>query len=129
MASVYISQCKYYKLSKFITDVGLGHCCSNTGGDGNLLWNLYLLSFAANFKMKSLQRVFLDMVAAGFRLDITTFNLRVVAFTKMCMFWDLHLTADHMHRDGVMPDLITHDRFVDAYLERRLARNLNFAFD
>ncbi|CAO2199854.1 unnamed protein product [Urochloa humidicola] len=47
----------------------------------------------------------------------------------MCMFWDLHLTADHMRRDGVAPDLVTHGCFIDAYLERRLARNLTFAFD
>uniref|UniRef100_A0A0E0IEP1 Pentacotripeptide-repeat region of PRORP domain-containing protein n=1 Tax=Oryza nivara TaxID=4536 RepID=A0A0E0IEP1_ORYNI len=124
MASAYISHRKYYKLGEFVTDVGLGRRAG-----GNLLWNLYLLSFAANFKMKSLQRAFLDMVAAGFTPDLTTFNLRAVAFSKMCMFWDLHLTADHMRRDGVAPDLVTHGCFVDAYLERRLARNLNFAFD
>ncbi|EAZ43361.1 hypothetical protein OsJ_27961 [Oryza sativa Japonica Group] len=99
MASAYISHRKYYKLGEFVTD------------------------------MKSLQRAFLDMVAAGFTPDLTTFNLRAVAFSKMCMFWDLHLTADHMRRDGVAPDLVTHGCFVDAYLERRLARNLNFAFD
>ena len=34
-----------------------------------------------------------------------------------------------MRRDGVAPDLVTHGCFVDAYLERRLARNLTFAFD
>ncbi|KAF0898107.1 hypothetical protein E2562_001763 [Oryza meyeriana var. granulata] len=125
MASAYISQRKYYKLGEFASDVGLGR--RNAGG--NLLWNLYLLSFAANFKMKSLQRAFLEMVGAGFRPDLTTFNIRAAAFSKMCMFWDLHLTADHMRRDGVAPDLVTHGCFVDAYLERRLARNLNFAFD
>ena len=37
--------------------------------------------------------------------------------------------VDHMCRDGVAPDLVTHGCFVDAYLERRLARNLTFAFD
>ena len=79
--------------------------------------------------MKSLQRAFLEMVAAGFRPDLTTFNIRAAAFSKMCMFWDLHLSADHMRRDGVAPDLVTHGCFVDAYLERRLARNLTFAFD
>ena len=36
---------------------------------------------------------------------------------------------DNMRRDGVAPDLVTHGCFVDAYLERRLARNLTFAFD
>uniref|UniRef100_J3MUH3 Pentacotripeptide-repeat region of PRORP domain-containing protein n=2 Tax=Oryza brachyantha TaxID=4533 RepID=J3MUH3_ORYBR len=124
MASAYISQRKYYKLGEFVSDVGLGR-----RNAGNLLWNLYLLSFAANFKMKSLQRAFLEMVGAGFRPDLTTFNIRAAAFSKMCMFWDLHLTADHMRRDGVAPDLVTHGCFVDAYLERRLARNISFAFD
>uniref|UniRef100_A0A0E0LU52 Uncharacterized protein n=1 Tax=Oryza punctata TaxID=4537 RepID=A0A0E0LU52_ORYPU len=85
MASAYISQCKYYKLGEFVTNVGLGRRCSNAGG----------------------VRVFLDMVAAGFWPYITTFNLRVMAFTKICMFWDLHLTADHMRPDGVTPDLVT----------------------
>jgi len=80
-------------------------------------------------QQKSLQRAFLEMVAAGFRPDLTTFNVRAAAFSKMCMFWDLHLSADHMRRDGVAPDLVTHGCFVDAYLERRLARNLTFAFD
>ena len=37
--------------------------------------------------------------------------------------------VDYMRRDGVAPDLVTHGCFVDAYLERRLARNLTFAFD
>ncbi|KAG8047904.1 hypothetical protein GUJ93_ZPchr0001g31268 [Zizania palustris] len=124
MASAYISQRKYYKLGEFVNDVGLGR-----RNAGNLLWNLYLLSFAANFKMKSLQRSFLEMVDAGFRPDLTTFNIRAAAFSKMCMFWDLHLSADHMRSDGVSPDLVAHGCFVDAYLERRLARNLTFAFD
>ena len=124
VASAYISQQKYYRLGAFVADAGL-----RRRDAGNLLWNLYLLSFAANFKMKSLQRAFLEMVAAGFRPDLTTFNIRAAAFSKMCMFWDLHLSADHMRRDGVAPDLVTHGCFVDAYLERRLARNLTFAFD
>ncbi|CAO2192102.1 unnamed protein product [Urochloa humidicola] len=125
MASAYIARQKYYRLGAFVSDAGL----RRRRDAGNLLWNLYLLSFAANFKMKSLQRAFLEMVAAGFRPDLTTFNIRAAAFSKMCMFWDLHLTADHMRRDGVAPDLVTHGCFVDAYLERRLARNLTFAFD
>ncbi|KAL6858967.1 hypothetical protein ACP4OV_017969 [Aristida adscensionis] len=124
VAAAYISRQKYYKLGAFVSDVGL-----RRRDAGNLLWNLYLLSFAANFKMKSLQRAFLEMVAAGFRPDLTTFNIRAAAFSKMCMFWDLHLSAEHMRRDGVAPDLVTHGCFVDAYLERRLARNLTFAFD
>ncbi|TVU05115.1 hypothetical protein EJB05_48266, partial [Eragrostis curvula] len=126
VASAYISGQKYYKLGAFVLDAGL---LRRRDAGSNLLWNLYLLSFAANFKMKSLQRAFLEMVAAGVRPDLTTFNIRAAAFSKMCMFWDLHLTADHMRRDGVAPDLVTHGCFVDAYLERRLARNLTFAFD
>lgn len=124
VASAYISQRKYYRLGEFVSGAGL----LRRRDAGNLLWNLYLLSFAANFKMKSLQRGFLEMLAAGFRPDLTTFNVRAAAFSKMCMFWDLHLAADHMRRDGVAPDLVTHGCFVDAYLERRLARNIPFAF-
>ncbi|CAM0912039.1 unnamed protein product [Alopecurus aequalis] len=123
VASAYIADRKFYSLGEFVRGLGLGR-----RNAGNLLWNLYLLSFAANFKMKSLQRVFLEMAAAGFQPDLTTFNIRAAAFSKMCMFWDLHLTADHMRRDGVAPDLVTHGCFVDAYMERRLARNLSFAF-
>lgn len=123
VASAYIANRKYYKLGEFVRGVGLGR-----RNAGNLLWNLYLLSFAANFKMKSLQRAFLEMNGAGYRPDLTTFNIRAAAFSKMCMFWDLHLTADHMRRDGVAPDLVTHGCFVDAYMERRLARNISFAF-
>ncbi|XP_037468120.1 pentatricopeptide repeat-containing protein At3g42630-like [Triticum dicoccoides] len=123
VASAYIAHRKYYKLGEFVRGVGLGRRDA-----GNLLWNLYLLSFAANFKMKSLQRAFLEMSAAGYRPDLTTFNIRAAAFSKMCMFWDLHLTAEHMRRDGVAPDLVTHGCFVDAYMERRLARNISFAF-
>lgn len=123
VASAHVSQREYYRLGEFVRGLGLGR-----RNAGNLLWNLYLLSFAANFKMKSLQRAFLEMAAAGFRPDLTTFNIRAAAFSKMCMFWDLHLTADHMRRDGVKPDLVTHGCFVDAYMERRLARNISFAF-
>jgi hypothetical protein len=81
VASAYISRQKYYRLGAFAADAGL-----RRRDVGNLLWNLYLLSFAANFMMKSLQRAFLEMVAAGFRPDITTFNIRTAAFSKMCMF-------------------------------------------
>jgi hypothetical protein len=123
VASAYVARREYYRLGEFVRGLGLGR-----RNAGNLLWNLYLLSFAANFKMKSLQRAFLEMADAGFRPDVTTFNIRAAAFSKMCMFWDLHLTADHMRRDGVAPDLVTHGCFVDAYMERRLARNLSFAF-
>jgi hypothetical protein len=51
----------------------------NTGG--NMLWNLYLLFFAINSKMKLLQRVFLEMVAADFQPDLTTFNVYTMAFS------------------------------------------------
>ncbi|XP_051196997.1 pentatricopeptide repeat-containing protein At3g42630-like [Lolium perenne] len=123
VASAYVTQRQYYRLGEFARGLGLGR-----RNAGNLLWNLYLLSFVANFKMKSLQRAFLEMADAGFRPDITTFNIRAAAFSKMCMFWDLHLTADHMRSDGVKLDLVTHGCFMDAYMERRLACNLSFAF-
>ncbi|KAG1326317.1 Pentatricopeptide repeat-containing protein [Cocos nucifera] len=124
MASAYISEGKFYKLGEFLRDVGLGR-----RNVGNLLWNLLLLSYAANFKMKSLQREFISMVGAGFSPDLTTFNIRALAYSRMCMFWDLHLSIEHMKHEGVIPDLVTYGCLVDAYLERRLGRNLPFALD
>lgn len=124
MARAYISGKKFYKLGEFLRDLGLGR--RNTG---NLLWNLLLLSYAANFKMKSLQREFLSMLEAGFRPDLTTFNVRALAFSRMCMFWDLHLSIVHMKHERVVPDLVTYGCIVDLYLERRLGRNLSFALD
>ncbi|KVI11868.1 Pentatricopeptide repeat-containing protein, partial [Cynara cardunculus var. scolymus] len=118
----YIRDKKFHSLGKFLRDVGLGR-----RNAGNLLWNLLLLSYAANFKMKSLQREFLNMVEAGFYPDLTTFNIRAVAFSKMSLFWDLHLTLEHMNHNGVIPDLVTYGCVVDAYLDRRLGRNLEFA--
>ncbi|XP_077216975.1 pentatricopeptide repeat (PPR) superfamily protein [Tasmannia lanceolata] len=121
MAFAYISKRKFYKLGEFLRDVGLGR--RNTG---NLLWNLLLLSYAANFKMKSLQREFLNMLEAGFSPDLTTFNIRALAFSRMCMFWDLHLSIEHMRHEKVIPDLVTYGCIIDAYLNRRLGRNLSF---
>ncbi|KAL4571171.1 hypothetical protein LXL04_017922 [Taraxacum kok-saghyz] len=118
----YIKDKKFHSLGNFLRDVGLGRRNS-----GNLLWNLLLLSYAANFKMKSLQREFLNMLEAGFEPDLTTFNIRAVAFSKMSLFWDLHLSIDHMNHNGVVPDLVTYGCVVDAYLDRRLGRNLDFA--
>jgi hypothetical protein len=124
MASKYIHERKYFKLGEFVKDVSLRRL--NTR---NLLWNLLLLSYAVNFKMKTLQREFLNMLDNGFKPDLNTFNIRVLAFSKMCMFWDLHLSLDHMKNEHVSPDLVTYGCFIDAYLERRLARNLSFALE
>ncbi|CAL9098013.1 unnamed protein product [Musa textilis] len=121
MASAYIKQRQFYKFGEFLRDVGLGR-----RNVGNLLWNLLLLSYAANFKMKSLQREFLGMLDAGFSPDISTFNIRALAFSRMSMFWDLHLSIQHMKYKCVIPDLVTYGCIVDAYLERRLARNISF---
>ncbi|MQL74843.1 hypothetical protein Taro_007236 [Colocasia esculenta] len=124
MARAYITRRKFYQLGEFLRDVGLGR-----RNLGNLLWNLLLLSYAANFKMKSLQREFLGMVEAGFSPDLTTFNVRALAFSRMCMFWDLHLSVEHMNHKRVTPDLVTYGCLVDMYLERRLGRNLSFVLD
>lgn len=124
MAFTYISQRKFYDLGEFLEDVGLGR-----RNAGNLLWNLRLLSFAANFKMKSLQREFLAMIEAGFSPNITTFNIRALAFSRMGLFWDLHLSVEHMKFKGVVPDLVTYGCVVDAYLDRKLGRNLSFVLD
>ncbi|RVW34473.1 Pentatricopeptide repeat-containing protein [Vitis vinifera] len=122
MSFAYIKEKKYYRLGQFLRDVGLGR--KNVG---NLLWNLLLLSYAANFKMKSLQREFLEMVEAGFAPDLTTFNIRALAFSRMSLFWDLHLSLEHMQHVKVVADLVTYGCVVDAYLDRRLGKNLDFA--
>lgn len=124
MASAYVKKRKMYELGEFLRDVGLGR--KNVG---NLLWNLMLLSYAANFKMKSLQREFLKMLEAGFRPDVTTFNIRALAFSRMYLFWDLHLSIEHMKHEKVIPDLVTYGCVVDAYLDRKLGKNLDFALN
>ncbi|XLS93529.1 hypothetical protein HN51_069537 [Arachis hypogaea] len=124
MASVYTRERKFYHLGEFLRDVGLGR--KNVG---NLLWNLMLLSYAANFKMKSLQREFLRMVEAGFRPDVTTFNIRALAFSRMSLFWDLHLSIEHMVDAKVIPDLVIYGCVVDAYLDKKLGKNLYFALN
>ncbi|PIA43983.1 hypothetical protein AQUCO_01800211v1 [Aquilegia coerulea] len=124
MAFAYINDRQFYKLGEFVRDVGLGR-----RNLGNLLWNFLLLSYAANFKMKSLQREFLRMVEAGFSPDLTTFNIRAVAFSKMSLFWDLHVSLEHMRHEKVNPDLVTYGCIVDTFLDRKLGRNLNFALN
>ncbi|CAN8278001.1 unnamed protein product [Cochlearia groenlandica] len=120
----YLKQRKFYRLREFVSDVGLVR-----RDLGSMLWNSVLLSYAADFKMKSLQREFLRMLEAGFAPDITTFNIRAIAFSRMAMFWDLHLTLEHMKRLNIVPDLVTFGCVVDAYMERRLARNLEFVYN
>ncbi|KAF7820569.1 pentatricopeptide repeat-containing protein [Senna tora] len=124
MAFAYVKEKKFYELGEFLRDIGLGR--KNVG---NLLWNLLLLSYAANFKMKSLQREFLRMIEAGFRPDVTTFNIRALAFSRMSLFWDLHLSIEHMAHENVIPDLVTYGCIVDAYLDRRIGKNLDFVLN
>ncbi|CAL1399006.1 unnamed protein product [Linum trigynum] len=123
MSSAYMRQRKFYQLGEFVRDVGL-----RRRNVGNLLWNLLLVSYAANFKMKSLQREFVSMLDSGFHPDLTTFNIRAMAFLKMSLLWDLHLSLEHMRHCKVDPDLVTIGCVVDAYLDKRLGRNLEFAF-
>lgn len=122
MSLAYLKRRKFYRLGEFLRDVGLAR--TNVG---NILWNLLLLSYAANFKMKSLQNEFLKMMESGFRPDLTTFNVRAMAFSRMSLLWDLHLSLEHMKHENVVPDLVTCGCVVDAYLDRRLGRNLDFA--
>lgn len=124
ISTAYIKEEKFYYLGLFLRDVGLGR--KNVG---NLLWNLLLLSYAAKFKMKSLQREFVRMAEDGFHPDLTTFNIRTMAFSKMSLFWDLHVSLEHMKHEKVVPDLVTYGSVVDAYLDRRLGRNLDFALN
>lgn len=118
----YLKQKKLHRLGEFTREVGLGR-----KDVGNLLWNVLLLSYAVNFKMKSLQREFLRMVGSGYHPDLTTFNIRAMAFSRMSLMWDLHLSVEHMRHELVVPDLVTYGCVVDAYLDRRLGRNLDFA--
>ncbi|KAG9134691.1 hypothetical protein Leryth_001016 [Lithospermum erythrorhizon] len=124
MALAYIKEEKFYSLGKFVEDVGLGR--KNVG---NLLWDLLILSYAAKFKMKSMQREFVRMVESGFKPGVTTFNIRAMAFSKMMLFADLHLSIKHITHEGVVPDIVTYGCVVDAYLERRLAKNLDFVLN
>ncbi|KAG7569074.1 Pentatricopeptide repeat [Arabidopsis thaliana x Arabidopsis arenosa] len=120
----YLKQRKFYRLREFLSDVGL-----RRRNLGNMLWNSVLLSYAADFKMKSLQREFIGMLDAGFSPDLTTFNIRALAFSRMALFWDLHLTLEHMRRLNIVPDLVTFGCVVDAYMDKRLARNLEFVYN
>ncbi|PON41122.1 Pentatricopeptide repeat [Parasponia andersonii] len=121
VALAYLKQRKLYRLGEFLREVGLGR-----SDVGNLLWNLLLLSYAANFKMKTLQKEFLRMIESGFKPDLTTFNVRAMAFSRMSLLWDLHLSLQHMKHEMVVPDIVTYGCVVDAYLDRRLGRNLDF---
>ncbi|VVB04597.1 unnamed protein product [Arabis nemorensis] len=120
----YLKRRKFYRLREFLSEVGLGR-----RNVGNILWNSVLLSYAADFKMKSLQREFIGMLDAGFVPDLTTFNIRALAFSRMALFWDIHLTLQHMRRLNIVPDLVTFGCVVDAYVDRRLARNLEFVYN
>eukprot|EP01018_Ginkgo_biloba_P027597 Gb_16453 [translate_table: standard] len=122
MAFAYIQNERFYQLGEFVRDVGLRR--KNTG---NLLWNLLLLSYAANFKMRSLQREFQNMMEAGYNPNLTTFNIRALAFSRMQMFWDLHITVLHMQHMNIAPDLVTYGAVVDAYLNGKLVKKLSFA--
>ncbi|XP_042476161.1 pentatricopeptide repeat-containing protein At3g42630 isoform X2 [Macadamia integrifolia] len=124
VALAYIKERKFYRLGEFLKDVDLGR-----RDVGNLLWNNFLLSYAGRFKMKSLQREFLKMVDAGFSPDLNTFNIRSLAFSRMSLFWDLHVSLEHMKHEKVIPDLVTYGCVVDAYLDRKLGRNMNFALN
>ncbi|KAL0293773.1 UNVERIFIED_CONTAM: Pentatricopeptide repeat-containing protein [Sesamum calycinum] len=73
-----------------------------------------------------LQREFVRMVEAGFRPDLSTFNIRLLAFSRMSLLWDLHLSLEHMKHEAVVPDL-TYGCVVDAYMDRKLGKNLKFA--
>ncbi|CAA7061648.1 unnamed protein product [Microthlaspi erraticum] len=73
---------KFDRLREFCSEVGLGR----RRDLGNVLWNAALLSYAAEFKMKNLQREFVGMLGAGFSPDITTFNIRALAFSRMALF-------------------------------------------
>lgn len=119
MALAYIHKCYFFQLSTFVRNAGL-----KRNNVKNLLWNLLLLSFAANFSMANLEKEFVNMTNAGFSPDISTFNIRARAFSNMHMYWDLHVTVQHMLSMGIKPDLITFDAIFGAYLGGRLEKQL-----
>ncbi|KAL2907109.1 hypothetical protein RDABS01_005819 [Bienertia sinuspersici] len=81
------------------------------------------------FLKKLFTKRVLAMVKAGFKPDITTFNIRALAFSKMNLFWDLHLSLDHMKHENIVPDIITYGCVVDAYMDKKMSRNLDFALE
>ncbi|BBN00143.1 protein MpPPR_6 [Marchantia polymorpha subsp. ruderalis] len=119
VALAYIRKSYFYQLGSFVR-----HVKRNRTNMGNLLENLLLLSQAANFSMRGLAREYILLKDAGFRGDITSFNIRALAFSKMKMFWDLRVTVLEMQHLAVVPDLVTYGAIVDAYVGAGLTEKL-----
>ncbi|XP_002966251.2 pentatricopeptide repeat-containing protein At3g42630 [Selaginella moellendorffii] len=117
-ALAYIRHNQFYQMEGFVKSLGMKRI------GGNLLWNLLLLAHAANFSMKSLQREAVNMWSARCAPDVTTFNIRALALSRMQMLWDLHVLVQHMRAESVRPDLVTYGALVDAYAIARLLPRL-----
>ncbi|XP_022889313.1 pentatricopeptide repeat-containing protein At3g42630-like [Olea europaea var. sylvestris] len=119
MSFAYIKENKFYSLGQFLKEVGL-----EKRNVGNIVWNFLLLSYAANFKIKSLQGEFVKMVEAGFTPNLTTFNIRALSSQEFLCFG---ISLEHMKHEEVVPDLVTYGCVFDAYLNKRLGRSLEFS--
>ncbi|KAL2653065.1 hypothetical protein R1flu_021193 [Riccia fluitans] len=119
VASAYIRKSYFYQLGNFVR-----HVKRNRLNMGNLLENLLLLSHAANFQMRGLAREYIILKESGFDGDITSFNIRALAFSQAKMFWDLRVTVLEMQHQKIMPDLVTYGAVVDAYVAAELVGKL-----
>ncbi|CAN5961332.1 unnamed protein product [Sphagnum jensenii] len=119
VARAYLRNSNFYQLGQFVQSVGL-----RKPSIGNLLWNALLLSYAANFSMKNLEREFENMKQAGFAPDLTTYNILALAYSRMEQFWNLRVTVLEMQSSGVAPDLVTYGAVVDAFVAFRLQSRL-----
>ncbi|KAI5679476.1 hypothetical protein M9H77_10426 [Catharanthus roseus] len=110
LSSAYIRERKFYSLGKLVENVGLGR-----RNVGNLFMEPAVI-LCCQFQNEKLARGFVRIVEAGFHPDLTTFSIRAPAL-------------EHMKHKSVIPALVTYGCVVDAYLERRLVRNLEFSLD
>ncbi|KAL3684815.1 hypothetical protein R1sor_002837 [Riccia sorocarpa] len=119
VALAYIRKSYFYQLGNFVR-----HVKRHRVNMGNLLENLLLLSHAANFQMRGLAREYIILKESGFAGDITSFNIRALAFSQAKMFWDLRVTVLEMQHQKIMPDLVTYSAVVDAYVAAELVEKL-----
>ncbi|CAM6105230.1 unnamed protein product [Calypogeia fissa] len=119
VALAYIRKSYFYQLGTFARY----HNRRRVSVD-KLIENLLLLSHAANFSMRGLAEEYVRLKETGFEGDITSFNIRALAFSKMQMLWDLRVTILEMAHQGIMPDLVTYGAVVDAYIGGNMESSL-----
>nr|GEW66721.1 pentatricopeptide repeat-containing protein At3g42630 isoform X2 [Tanacetum cinerariifolium] len=126
---IFTSRLKYYEI--FLIGITYTRLmCGRIFGNQMAKFSKILMNkdmFTTELNTASMQREFINMVEAGFYPDLIAFNIRAAAFSKMSLFWDLHLSLEHMNHNGIFPDLVTYGCVIDVYLDRKLGRNLDFA--